>query len=50
MYYYPDVIVTCDERAKAFQYYKKFPRLIVEVLSNGAEGFDWGDKWADYQE
>jgi Uma2 family endonuclease len=43
-------MVTCDEREKAFQYYKKFPRLIVEVLSNGTEGFDRGDKLTDYQE
>jgi Uma2 family endonuclease len=44
------VMVTCDERDKAFQSFKRFPRLIVEVLSNGTEGFDRGDKFADYQE
>jgi Uma2 family endonuclease len=43
-------MVTCDEGDKAFQYYKKFPRLIVDVLSNGTEGFERGDKLADYQE
>lgn len=50
IYYYPDVMVTCDERDKAFESFKRFPRLIVEVLSNGTEGFDRGDKFADYQE
>ena len=50
IYYYPDVMVTCDERDKAFQSFKKYPSLIVEVLSKGTEGFDRGDKFADYQE
>jgi Uma2 family endonuclease len=50
IYYYPDVMVTCDERDKAFQSFKRHPCLIVEVLSNGTEGFDRGDKFADYQE
>ena len=50
IYYYPDVMVSCDERDKAFQYYKRYPCLIIEVLSKGTEGFDRGDKFADYQE
>jgi Uma2 family endonuclease len=50
IYYYPDVMVTCDERDKAFQSFKKHPCLIIEVLSNGTEAFDRGDKFADYQE
>jgi Uma2 family endonuclease len=50
IYYYTDVMVTCDERDKAFQSFKKYPCLIVEVLSKGTEGFDRGDKFADYQE
>jgi len=50
IYYYPDVMVTCDERDKAFPSFKRYPCLIVEVLSNGTEGFDRGDKFADYQE
>jgi Uma2 family endonuclease len=50
IYYYPDVMVTCDERDKAFKSFKKYPCLIIEVLSDGTEGFDRGDKFADYQE
>jgi Uma2 family endonuclease len=50
IYYYPDVMVTCDERDKAFQFFKRHPCLIIEVLSDGTEGFDRGDKFADYQE
>ncbi len=49
IYYYPDVMVTCDERDKAFQSFKRHPCLIIEVLSKGTEAFDRGDKFADYQ-
>ncbi len=49
IYYYPDVMVSCDERDKAFQSFKRHPCLIIEVLSKGTEGFDRGDKFADYQ-
>ncbi|BAY26986.1 hypothetical protein NIES2100_68060 [Calothrix sp. NIES-2100] len=48
-YYYPDVMVTCDQRDQATPAYKRFPCLIVEVLSNSTEAFDRGDKFADYQ-
>ena len=48
-YYYPDVMVTCDERDKENATEKKFPCLIVEVLSDSTEAFDRGDKFADYQ-
>ncbi|MBD2167502.1 Uma2 family endonuclease [Calothrix membranacea FACHB-236] len=48
-YYYPDVMVNCDERDRETPAYKKFPCLIVEVLSNSTEAFDRGDKFADYQ-
>lgn len=48
-YYYPDVMVTCDERDKENTKEKKFPCLIVEVLSDSTEAFDRGDKFADYQ-
>lgn len=48
-YYYPDVMVSCDERDKENTTFKKFPCLIVEVLSDSTEAFDRGDKFADYQ-
>ena len=50
IYYYPDVMVTCDARDRVFQNYKKYPCLIVEVLSQKTEAFDRGDKFADYQQ
>jgi Uma2 family endonuclease len=48
-YYYPDVMVTCDQRDQETSAYKRFPCLIVEVLYNSTEAFDRGDKFADYQ-
>ena len=49
-FYYPDVMVTCDPNDQETPTYKRFPILIVEVLSESTEAFDRGDKFADYQE
>ncbi|MCY7337873.1 MAG: Uma2 family endonuclease [Chamaesiphon sp.] len=49
-FFYPDVMVTCDERDKSTSNYKQYPCLIVEVLSNSTEAFDRGDKFSDYQQ
>ncbi|NER84667.1 MAG: Uma2 family endonuclease [Leptolyngbya sp. SIO1D8] len=48
-FYYPDVMVTCDPRDQETNTYKRFPKLIVEVLSDSTEAFDRGDKFVDYQ-
>ncbi|MUG95397.1 Uma2 family endonuclease [Scytonema sp. UIC 10036] len=48
-YYYPDVMVTCDARDREFEYFKKFPCLIVEVLSDSTEALDRGKKFANYR-
>jgi Uma2 family endonuclease len=48
-FYYPDVMVTCDDRDRETSTYKQFPCLIVEVLSEATEAFDRGDKFADYR-
>ncbi|MGR3275482.1 Uma2 family endonuclease [Acaryochloris marina NIES-2412] len=48
-FFYPDVMVTCDDRDLETPTYKQFPSLIVEVLSASTEAFDRGDKFADYQ-
>ena len=48
-YYYPDVMVTCSLIDRQDSISKRFPKLIVEVLSSSTEGFDRGDKFADYQ-
>jgi Uma2 family endonuclease len=49
-YYYPDAFVTCDLRDREHRYIKRFPKLIVEVLSPGTQAFDMGDKAEDYQQ
>lgn len=48
-FYYPDILVTCDPEDQETDTYKRFPKLIVEVLSDSTEAFDRGDKFADYQ-
>ncbi|MEM8779239.1 MAG: Uma2 family endonuclease, partial [Cyanobacteria bacterium P01_G01_bin.49] len=50
IFYYPDILVTCDARDREFNYFKKYPCVIIEVLSEGTEAFDRGDKFADYRE
>lgn len=50
-FYYPDVLVTWDERDRDRDtlHFKRFPKLIVEILSDSTEAFDRGDKFEDYQ-
>ena len=48
-YYYPDVIVSCNQKDKAFHNFLRYPCLIIEVLSPTTEAFDRGDKFADYR-
>ena len=48
-FYYPDVLVTCEDKDRENSTFKKFPSLIIEVLSESTEAFDRGDKFADYQ-
>lgn len=50
IFYYPDVMVTCDPRDRALPNHKKYPCLIVEVLSETTEAFDRGDKFENYQQ
>ncbi|MFM7449248.1 MAG: Uma2 family endonuclease [Leptolyngbyaceae cyanobacterium] len=48
-FYYPDAFVTCDPRDREDRYVKRYPKLIVEVLSPSTEEFDRGDKFQDYK-
>ncbi|HLP88683.1 MAG TPA: Uma2 family endonuclease [Nostocaceae cyanobacterium] len=50
IFYYPDIMVTCDQRDRDFEYFKRYPNLIIEVLSPATEALDRGDKFSDYQE
>ncbi|MEH1937801.1 MAG: Uma2 family endonuclease [Nostoc sp.] len=48
-YFYPDVVVTCDERDRNPQLVQ-FPCLIIEVLSPSTEAADRGKKFAKYRQ
>jgi Uma2 family endonuclease len=48
-FYYPDLLVSCDERDRENRYFKEHCQLIVEVLSDSTEGFDRGQKFEDYR-
>ena len=50
IFYYPDLIVTCDSQDQEFSYYKKYPKLIIEVLSESTEAKDRGEKFANYRQ
>ncbi|WP_055074651.1 Uma2 family endonuclease [Pseudanabaena sp. 'Roaring Creek'] len=47
-YFYPDVVVTCDERDTEPQLVL-FPCLIIEVLSPSTEAYDRGFKFEQYR-
>ncbi|MHC5773481.1 Uma2 family endonuclease [Nostoc sp.] len=48
-YFYPDVVVTCDDRDSDPQLIQ-FPCLIIEVLSPSTEAVDRGKKFAKYRQ
>jgi Uma2 family endonuclease len=47
-FFYPDVIVTCDQKEDD-PILVQFPCLIIEVLSPSTEGYDRGIKFAQYR-
>lgn len=49
VYYYPDVMVACDG-ANADPYYRKQPRVIVEVTSPSTEHIDRTEKLSTYKQ
>ena len=48
-YFYPDVVVSCDERDRQAIEAIQYPKLIVEVISPSTAGFDRGDKFKFYR-
>jgi Uma2 family endonuclease len=48
-FYYPDLLVTCDDRDRENRYFKEYPKVIIEVLSDSTEAFDRGKKFEDYR-
>lgn len=49
VFYYPDVMVACEE-ANADPYYRKQPRVIVEVTSPSTENIDRTEKLSAYKQ
>ena len=47
--FYPDVVVSCDERDRRAIEAISYPKLIVEVLSPTTAAFDRGDKFRFYR-
>ena len=50
IYYYPDVVVSCDERDKKAFKFLQYTCLIIEVLSHSTEGFDRGKQCRNYRQ
>ncbi|NEQ98109.1 MAG: Uma2 family endonuclease [Cyanothece sp. SIO2G6] len=48
-FFYPDIVVSCDERDRRALDMIRYPCLIVEVLSPSTEGFDRGEKFRQYR-
>jgi Uma2 family endonuclease len=48
-YFYPDLVVSCDERDRQATEALHYPKLIIEVLSPNTAGFDRGDKFKFYR-
>ncbi|TAK90072.1 MAG: Uma2 family endonuclease [Verrucomicrobia bacterium] len=46
-YYYPDIVVTCDKR-DTHKRFIRFPKLIIEVLSESTERVDKREKFFAY--
>ncbi|WP_017660052.1 Uma2 family endonuclease [Baaleninema simplex] len=49
-YFYPDVIVSCDDRDRTAATEIRFPELLVEVLSPATEAKNRGRKWENYRQ
>lgn len=48
-YFYPDLVVTCDEQDDLNAYAVTSPTVIIEVLSESTESFDRGKKFKYYR-
>lgn len=49
IYFYPDLVVSCDQRDRNAIKLIQFPKLIVEVLSPSTEADDRGRKFMQYR-
>jgi Uma2 family endonuclease len=49
LFYYPDVMVACDPR-DTDKFFKRFPRVLIEVMSESTERIDRREKRWSYQQ
>jgi len=49
IFYYPDVMVVCDPRDKN-RYFKRYPKVLIEVLSGSTEAIDRREKFLSYRQ
>ncbi|HXP63061.1 MAG TPA: Uma2 family endonuclease [Dongiaceae bacterium] len=49
VFYYPDVMVVCDPRDRD-RYFKRFPKVVIEVLSESTEAIDRREKFLSYRQ
>lgn len=50
VFYYPDVVVSCDDRDRPAREFLQYPCLIAEVLSPSTESRDRGQKFQNYRQ
>jgi Uma2 family endonuclease len=48
-FFYPDILVTCNDHDKKSRQFIQSPCLVIEVLSQGTESYDRGAKFAQYR-
>jgi Uma2 family endonuclease len=49
VFYYPDVMVVCDPRDKD-RFFKRYPKVLIEVLSASTEAIDRREKLLSYRQ
>jgi len=49
IFYYPDVMVLCDPR-DTDRYFKRYPRVLIEILSESTEVIDRREKFLNYRQ
>ncbi len=49
-FFYPDIMVSYDEKDRKAEQFLSNPSLIIEVLSDSTEAFDRGEKFAAYRQ
>jgi len=47
IFYYPDLMVVCDSR-DSDRFFKRFPKVLIDVLSETTERTDRGEKFLTY--